>query len=221
MKSIKSSSPAKSDRKQLHQQLKALVLDAQSHPPGSKKRKIALDKLVRAIQASGQLFCKYKIGFPEELYNEVLQETFFDVCRKIDRYDPAKAQVITWVNNLLWWRFLQGMETYNKHRQELSLDTPVDISGMSFLDILEQPEVSPGFVEELQECLQQDPDGSFAQRHVRGRPEANFRAIALRRLAGESWKKISADWGIPIPTLSVFYQRSCRHFIPKFREYLL
>lgn len=218
---MKPLSSVKCDRQQLHQQLKELALFAQGQPPGSKKRKIALGKLIRAIQASGQLYCKYKCGFPEELYNEALQETFFDLCRKIDRYDPAKAQVITWVNRMLGWRFLQSIETYNKHRQELSLDVPVDVSGMSFLDTVEQPEAPPGLLEQIRECLQEDPEGLFAARHVRDCPEANFRAIALRRLAGESWKDLSVAWNTPVPTLSVFYQRNCRYFIAKFKEYLL
>ena len=218
---MKPLSPVKCDRAVLHQQLKELVLVAQGQPPGSKKRQIALGKLIRAIQASGQLYCKYKCNYPEELYNEALQETFFDLCRKIDLYDPAKAQVITWVNRLLGWRFLQSIEIYDKHRQNLSLDVPVDVSGMSFLDTLEQPEAPPALLEQVRECLQEDPEGSFAARHVRQHPEANFRAIALRRLAGQSWKELSAVWHIPVPTLSVFYQRSCSHFIAKFREYLL
>lgn len=204
----------------LHKQLEQLVRQAQQHPPLSKNRQIALNELINAIQNSGKLYCKNKCQFPAEVYEDALQDTSIDVCRKIDTYDPHKSKVMTWVNYLLKWRFLQAIKRYRKSQEELVLDRPIDNGYFSVIDTVEQPVNVPGMGETIRQWLEKDPQGSFQKKHVKGCPSANFKEIALRRLAGVSWKQLSDEWGIPIPTLSVFYQRSCRYFAPKFKEYL-
>ncbi|WP_019487323.1 hypothetical protein [Kamptonema formosum] len=51
-------------------------------------------------------------------------------------------------------------------------------------------------------------------------PHLNFQSLAIRILAREKWREISADLGIPISTLSSFYQRSIRELSPHIKLYL-
>jgi DNA-directed RNA polymerase specialized sigma24 family protein len=74
--------------------------------------------------------------------------------------------------------------------------------------------------ERVRECLEEDVGNIFKQAHIRNRPDANFSAIALARFSGKSWEDISAEFGIPLPTLSRFFQRSCEKFRSQFRQYL-
>ena len=48
------------------------------------------------------------------------------------------------------------------------------------------------------------------QNHIRTHPHITCQLLLQRRLLEEtSWKKLSAEYGIPVPTLSAFYQRHC------------
>ena len=206
---------------QLHQQLEKLVRKIQQYPPKSKQRQIALNQLVNSIHKSGKLYCKYKFNFPLEVYQDAVQETFLEVCCKIDRYDPSKAKVLTWVKNLLYWRFLDAIACYMELQQELSLDIPINNTDTCLGDTLASPpiEIHKPY-DKLVEYFDKDPECLLQQKHVENRPEANFRVIALRRLAGESWKTLSADFDVSVATLSSFYQRNCKQFAPKIKEYL-
>ena len=83
--------------------LQKLALEAQKHESRSTGRRISLTKLIRAIQQSGQLNSKDNYGIPleVEVYNQALSNTFWRVCHEVNSYNPEKATVMTWVNQLL------------------------------------------------------------------------------------------------------------------------
>lgn len=74
--------------------------------------------------------------------------------------------------------------------------------------------------QQVLECLQEDPEGRFQQASIAGHPAANFHFLAMQRLAGYSWQELSAELGIPIPTLSSFYQRCLTKFALQIKEYV-
>ena len=200
--------PQKCDRS-MAQILENLALECKQHPPKSQARKVALTKLYKAIRQSDKLYCQDRYKFPPEVYEEALQEVWIDVCRKIDNYDPAKGTVMNWINRLLGWRFTDAIKRHTKKGRELYIDAPI-----------EQPEDTPLVSEEVRQCIEEDPEGLFQQKHLKNCLEANFRSIALRRFAGESWEELEKTFGIQLSTLSKFYQRSIKYFVPKFKEYL-
>lgn len=220
-------------------ELDKLALEAQKHPANSKARKKALTKLVMAIQASGKLYCKDRYDYPPEVYNEALQEVWLKVCEHIDRYDPSKGKVITWVNYMLHRRFQDAVNKYGNIRrvrrhdqtgwvQTLSLDAPLKTpdsageSGETFLDSI--PQETPPFMpaDKLRGYIENDPQGIFQHRHIRNHPEANYRTIALFYLENKSWAEIVAEFEnqIPYGTVTGFFWRACRHFAPQFKDYL-
>ena len=206
-------------------QLKQLALAVQQQPHGSAARRIALNRLICAIVRSGKLFCRGRYNFPPEVYDEALSQTLLYISKNIDRYDPTKAGVMTWVNKILHFKFIDAIARYTKQqkqlKKEVSLDSPV--MKTTQLDMLAEPETTLWPSERVRDCLEKDPEGLFEQKHVRGHPKANFRAIALLYLEGKSWKEIAVAVGIPTDkssTVQTHFRRSCRYFAPNFQNYL-
>lgn len=205
-------------RTQLDTQLKELALLAQRHPHATKGRRIALTQLVNAIWQSGKLCHPYKGQFQlfyQDIYDEAVQNLFFYLCQddNINKYDPERSSVMTWVNMLLTKRFFpEAIPKLVGTKNEINLET-------SHLENL--PSVPPiSLFEEVRQYIESDPDKIFINEHIKGHPYANFQAIAIKRYSGVTWKDISAQWGIGITTLNKFYLRCVEKFAPKIRESL-
>ncbi|HEY9672046.1 MAG TPA: hypothetical protein V6D11_11410 [Waterburya sp.] len=202
---------------QLDEQLKDLALVAQQHRQGTKERRIALTQLVNGIWRSRRLCRPYCGQFPSvyaDIYDEAVQTLFFYICQddNIRKYDPERASVMGWVNMLLTRRFFpEAIPKIVGKRNEVYLDN-------SDLELLASSETISLF-EQVRQCIEDDPEGIFRKAHIRGHPEANFRAIAIRRYSGVPWKEISAEWGLEIKSLNTFYQRCLKNFATKFQDY--
>lgn len=206
-------------RKQLDVQLKELALKAQQHPYATKEHRVALTRLMNAIWQSGRLIHPYKGQFQlvyEDIYDEAVQNLFFYLCQNnnINKYDPERGEVITWVNMLLSKRFFpEAIPKVIGKGNEINLED-------SHLENISSSQSQPSLSEQIIECIESDPELIFCKEHIKGHPEANFQAIAKRRCSGISWKDISAEWGIGITSLHSFYQRCLKKFTEKLQEYL-
>lgn len=211
----------------LDEQLKLLAVDAQQHPPKTAQRQRSLARLVSLICQSGKLVRPYYgqfQGLYEDIYAEAKQQLFLYLCTEIDRYNP-ELEVLQWANFLMKKRFFveasrDAMPTAPKgiDRSQMKCVT---------LDMLDQQismeERSPAITslsDEVLQCIREDCDGVFQNTHIVKNPNANFQYIALRFLAGYSWKEISEELDVKVVTLSSFYQRCLTKFAPKFKEYL-
>lgn len=200
-------------------QLKKLALEAQRHPPHTELRQYALRELVEAIRLSGRL-ChphreSYSLQIYELIYDEAVNETLIYVCQKIDNYDPERGdkKFMNWVNFRLDKVLMQVYK-------ELQQPNIINLHNISDLELI-NPSKEPNYLgEDIRNMLQEDSDNVFKTTHIRNRPDANFVAIALARLSGKSWQQIAAEFSIPLPTLSSFFQRSCEKFRSKFEQYM-
>ncbi|MDL5045164.1 sigma-70 family RNA polymerase sigma factor [Oscillatoria amoena NRMC-F 0135] len=194
--------------------LQQLALEAQQHPPCSQERYFALTKLVNAILQSKRLYRPSSQQFLnyDDIYNEARQELFLYICKNIGNYNPEIGSVMAWVNSLMERRFIRDVRAKeSKHRKTLS-----------DLDNIPQEDPPPESLAELvKKCLIEDRGGHFKDEHITNRSDANLRAIALLRLEGKTWKEISQEFDIPIPTLSSFYQRSLRKLTPLLQDFCL
>jgi DNA-directed RNA polymerase specialized sigma24 family protein len=196
---------------ELDKKLEELALTAQKSPVKSLSRQIALTKLMQSIQESGSFGCR-KYNYSDDIYNEALQETWLYICRKIENYKPEVGKVLAWVNFILDKRFKDAIKRKTKNSFK-SLDEPIYMGGdseathLTLLDTIEQQQTESDDAKMLKEILSEDLQGVFSQEHIKHHPEANFKEIVLRRLAQQSWKEMSIEWGIAIPTLSSFYRR--------------
>lgn len=194
-------------------QLKKMGLTAQQYPVNSELRTYALTELIKAIKLSGRLSrphaSKFSTSLYQILYEEALAETLAYICLNIDLYDPnrGRGKFINWVNFKLDKLILKCYERHQKYAQ-------YELPTYSDLEQIPQPTNTPDLLQVLRECLIQDPDRIFTTVYIRNRPDANFSSIALAKFSGQSWEEISQQLGIPIPTLSSFYNRWCRRFAP-------
>ncbi|MBW4602380.1 MAG: sigma-70 family RNA polymerase sigma factor [Calothrix sp. FI2-JRJ7] len=205
-------------KEQLDVQLKELALEAQQHPQSTRERRVALTRLINAIWQSGRLYQPYKGQFQlayKDIYDEAVQNLFFYLCQgdNINNYNPQRGEVITWVNMLLSKRFFpEAIPKIIGKQNEVNLDN-------SHLENIPASQPTSLF-EQVIECIESDPEKIFVKVHITGHPEANFQAIARKRCSGVSWKDISAEWGIGISSLNIFYQRCLKKFTPIFQEHL-
>lgn len=216
-----------------NQLLQQLVIQAQSHPDRSVQRRIALTKLVSKIRQSPSLKKpNNNLNIPNylDIYNEVLNEVCMEICHRIDSYKP-ESPVMAWVNNIFNYR---SIDAYNRNQRRgitnipkneqpawIELDRPINSSDTeSMYTQISTPHINDDENTLLKELIQTDPDGVFTSRHIQKRPDVTFQKIALMRLEGEPWDKVSKRFEISISALSGFYQRSIDHFLDYIRKEL-
>jgi DNA-directed RNA polymerase specialized sigma24 family protein len=211
----------------LDEQLKQLAVDAQRHPPQTPERQRSLARLISAIYQSKKLVRPYQgqyQGVYEEIYAEAQQRLFLHLCKEIDRYNPD-LEVMQWANFLMKKRFFieasrdlqpaapRGMDRSPMKRTPLEIlekQNPVEL----------RSQTNASLVEDVIQYIQDDHDQLFQSIHIERKPAATFQYIALRFLAGYSWKEISEELDVKVVTLSSFYCRCLTKFAPKFKEYL-
>lgn len=200
----------------LDDHLRQLALVAQKHPPLTQERQSALKQLVNDILRSRQLCYPRRgqfVGIYVDIYDEAVQELMLYVCQNIHKYDPARGTVMAWVNMLLERRFFRDTIPKVMGQQTIQKMTLAD------LDTLAVPNQAPTLMESVKECIESDSEGSFEKEHVENRPAANFQAVALQRLAGESWQSISDQFGTNVKTVSSFYYRCVTKFSEQLKAY--
>ena len=203
-------------KEQLNERLKELVLLVKQYPQNSTKRRFALTQLINAIWNSGKLayptYEKYKSNC-QDIYDEAIQDLFFYICKddNISKYNPERGEVLTWVNVLLNKRFFsEAAPKIMGSELEISLDK-------SDLEKIASPETE-SLSEQVMQFIENDPESIFVKEFIRGHPEVNFKEIAKKRYSGMSWKDISAEWGIGISSLHLFFQRAVKKFTPILRD---
>lgn len=189
------------------ERLRELAIAARGHPDRSRERRKALTRLVQEILNSGRL-CRPRPGQfvdrYEEIYQIAVQNLMLYVCGQIDRYKPESGPVMRWVNFLLEKRFF-----VDAIAEVMGKKTPIK---MVEIDGGIPVESNPSLSELVGQYIEEDPEDRFEQKHIRGHPEANFKVLVKRRMAGDSWEQISTDLGVKISTLSDFYQRCLKQF---------
>jgi hypothetical protein len=201
------------------EQLRRLVAQACGHPPGSPQRQKLLTQIIRLTTHK-----LWRENTPE--YQDALQQTWLYFCRNICEgltgriYNPDSGSVVTWLNAYLKRR-LQDIYIYQTQEKANTYQIRVGYkdNGEDYdpIDNIPANPQTPPILENLEIWIQEDADGELQRIHVKGRPDVNCQVLLLKRLPPEvSWKELSAEFGLPIPTLSSFYQRQC---LPRLRQF--
>jgi DNA-directed RNA polymerase specialized sigma24 family protein len=188
----------------------------QAKSPQERQRYIG--RLTTIALQSNRLYRFHRARFPyryDEIYEEARQDLLLYVTQNIEKYDPARASVMGWLNMLMKRRFI--FDASQKILGKLNLEQ----GDLSDLNDYQLPRPVPSSLSELIiRYLREDPDQRL-QEHVDGYPTATFQAIALLRHSCKvSWQDVSDEFGIPVPTLSSFYQRRLKRLGPYIREYI-
>ncbi|EKQ70695.1 hypothetical protein OsccyDRAFT_0998 [Leptolyngbyaceae cyanobacterium JSC-12] len=196
-------------------QLREWVTEACRHPPGSSARQRYLTKVIRAV--SNKLW-RESVAY----YQDALQQTWVYFCKNIcSAYNPDLGSVATWLNAYLKRRLQDFyIDTQKRRKKEISSWQDKDGEVVDITEGLadERGDVEPVW-EKVKAWAQHDPDGELRRLHIEGHPEVTCQVLILRRLLSESsWKALSEEYGIAIPTLSSFYRRQCMPRLRKFGE---
>ncbi|MGB3650055.1 MAG: sigma-70 family RNA polymerase sigma factor [Rivularia sp. (in: cyanobacteria)] len=188
------------------------------------KRRIALNKFVKAIVNSGRLSKQTQwLGLPnyEDYHNEALQLTLMEICSKIDEYNP-QYPVMAWVNKIFHWRFI---DVFHKEQKKGVTKVPKGekISPVLSLDDINKElhgsnEISQEEI--IKGIITKDPEKYLISQHLKGHPEANLKVILLFLLSGKKWKEISQELDVPLTTASSFYQRRMHKIIDYLKKYI-
>jgi hypothetical protein len=213
----------------LNQRLRELLQMAQSHPPNSYERRQFLSKMLAEIQTSG-LLCHPRCptqyhGCYAEIHATAVQNVFLYICQHLELYNPDVGEVLNWVNFLLLRRFPEAIAEVVQSAKHIDFKTVKtvsieDLSRGGIEMVSNQDLLPPLLSEQIREILEEDPQGEFEAKCMASNPAANFRDIALKRLAGASWEELSIDYNSKVAALSNFYQRSLTYFSPKIKKYL-
>ncbi len=190
-----------------------LVIQAVRFPLGSQERQKLLTQMTLKMQQSGKIWRGGGTIDPEG-YSEALQRTWLWFCRSLEQYDAQKASVLVWFNSYLRYRILDVHET---RRQQVQRFTTLPDCGedgetpsRNRIDQLPAPDDIPPILERVQDWLEQQRQVLMTV-HLRDRPDVNAWILLRHRLPSEnlSWQEMSQSFGVPIPTLSNFYQNKC------------
>ncbi len=206
----------------LDEQLRTLVKQACEHPPGSPERQKNLTKVIRL--ATKKLWKEHT-----PYYEDALQQTWVYFCHNICEattgqvYDPTKGSVVTWLNTYLKRRL---QDFYIDTQKQQARTAPGQIKSarsgetndiIDPVDILEADPDVPPMLDDVRTWAEADSTGELRRICIEGYPKITAQILILRRLPPEvSWKKLSAEFGLPVSTLSSFYQRQC---IPRLRKF--
>ncbi len=199
----------------LNQQLLELVTEACRHPPGNPVRQRNLTKVIRLVSPK-----LWRESVP--YYQDALQQTWLYFSKHIcTRFDPTLGGVPTWLNAHLKRR-LQDFYIQKQGQLRGEISSWQDRDG-EVVDVVDAIADKRGDVEPIWEKVrawaEQDANGELRSIHIEGRPDVNCQVLILRRLLSEtSWKALSAEYGLAIPTLSSFYRRQCMTRLRNFGE---
>ncbi|BAT55840.1 hypothetical protein NOS3756_48340 [Nostoc sp. NIES-3756] len=181
-------------------ELTALVKETCQHPRGSIERQKGLHEIIWRIQQSGKLLRGTGVRDAED----AIQKTWLYFCLNLceattseEPYNSEKGNVITWLNSYLRYRLKDNIVSDN------------DIEELDPSDFIPARPEPPPILEEIEEWIKQEAH-NLRRIYVSNRPDINCLVLIKRRLPPEaSWKELSQEFGVPIATLSGFYQRHC------------
>ena len=196
---------------ELEAKILQLIQETCQHPTGSLARQKGLNQIILLIQKTGKLL--RGTGIPDA--EEALQETWWFFCRNLceansakEPYTPDKSSVITWINNYLSYRLQDKRISYyeQKSKFDFFLEENEQIDPANLIPAPTEPRP---ILNEIQEWLKTN-SSELKRIHIRNRPDVNSYILITRRLPPEkSWLDLSVEFGIPVATLSNFYQRQC------------
>ncbi|MDX2243144.1 MAG: sigma-70 family RNA polymerase sigma factor [Leptolyngbyaceae cyanobacterium bins.302] len=191
-----------------------LVLEARKHSSNTQKRNYYLTQIIRLV--APRLWKFYTPYYPD-----ALQQTWVYFVKNVcTTYDPNRASVVSWLNHYLRYRHLDLMrQALKQQHHEVSIDAENNGENSSSLklgDTLTRDYGSLSLLEEVTHWIEADDNDELKHVHVKHRPDINCQTLILLRLPPETpWKDISAQYGVPIPTLNSFYRRNCIPYLQK------
>ncbi|PLZ86432.1 hypothetical protein [Fischerella thermalis] len=204
-------------------QILQLVQEACQHPRGSLERKRKLNQIIYLIQKSGKILRCTDVPDVEEAF----QKTWIYFCQNLceattakNPYNPEQGCVISWLNGYLYYR-LKEISQRNKEERNRRINPFAGENGEAIdpLDMIPAPPEPSPLLKEIREWLT-NQTSRLRRIYISDRPDVNCQVLIERRFLLEvAWKDLSQDFGVPIPTLSNFYQKKCLPLLEEFCKF--
>jgi|GEM_PF-4999177 len=193
----------------IEQTLRRLIEEVRQYPPNRARRRIAMTKLIMAIKSAPNLSRQRRWSsqpYYLDCYGEALNKALREFCRKIDN-DPNFPRhdypVMQQFNRLFTSRMSDCCRSCNTPQPPEEIIDPIkDDDRIDILNLIDE-----------------DPEGFFQNTRMPN-SDVNLQRILLLLFQGYTWQEISARLGVPIPTLSSFYQRKLTPTIYYIRNHL-
>ena len=192
-----------------------------------KKKKALIEKQTTLTELIPQLIKKIEITLqknpimlsPKDVYDDTLQKALLYICEHIKNYDPDKGSIIAWAIFIFKKRRIDVLKQKNDNGNLTSIEYN---SGQNIIDTYIPHDTNPLPSKELIELIKEDPENLFEEAIFNNNPKVNFKVIVIKRVEGFSWKEIIAEFELGNTTgpISTFYQRCCKKFAPKIKEYI-
>jgi hypothetical protein len=205
----------------LNQTLQQLALQAQQQTGAARSR--TLMQLWETLYRSGKLYRPPRDRLPgnyQDIYDKAVFRLMEYVLRRIDRYDPSRASVLTWVNMKLDRSFLRDVIIeWSQEQAHFQVPSLADLDTPDLLENLPTPPDDPFPSELIQQCLETDEGDRFKTACMKKYPWVNFQQIALLyHRDGYSLTAIADQFQIPYTSLVTFYQRRLEAFAPLIQQ---
>ena len=131
------------------------------------------------------------------------------VCKQIDQYDARRSQFMTWIKQILEWRYKDirsqylGRNRIDEIPERSQEDNIFFQLRVIFLDLIEQ-----------------DTNDILKNENMKKYPHVNMRELLLQRLDKKTWREMEAFWNVPSSSLESFFRRKLEELNPFFREEL-
>jgi DNA-directed RNA polymerase specialized sigma24 family protein len=229
-----------------NKQLQELIQKIKDLPDNSRERCKLLNKLMKQIQSPGILLSlnilidkdlqslarkpkkSNKASAPfkslitqkhiqEELYAEAKVNTFYYIRDNLDKYDPEKGTVKTWVNRTLCLKFLDAFNKEYRGKKlqikahAVSLDAPNSESTTTLHDCLLSP--APSKKREIhrlfRELIQNDPENFLKNSLIKSKTgkRISLQEVFLMRLEDKTLEEIETESGISLKSISSYINR--------------
>ena len=191
-----------------------IIEEIKSYPEKSLDRRRSLNRLLIAIQQSGQLSHPQKGLWPEQYYqylrDEAISKTFASIYKNIDRYDE-KYSVMRWVNGILKNRFIDVLRA-EKPKQATSF------SGFETEPIIPSTGEDREESRMRRQCIESSP--VLREKHLKNLPKATLGTIVVMKyFEGLTLQEIAEKFQIPKhSTIASFLTRQIK--VSKFESAL-
>jgi RNA polymerase sigma factor (sigma-70 family) len=163
----------------------------------------------------------------ESIVAEAVSNALIEAVKNLDRYDPERASVMTWINGILKYRFQDALRGHRERHKSISIensDSQAEAKIQSQIDkdspIVAESETAY-MADALRRFINSDPEGHLAKSQIRNNANATFKAILLMRIEGLGWQEIADLLNIDThSTVSSFHDRQLRKLTDYFRKYL-
>lgn len=129
-----------------------------------------------------------------QIAEEVVEDTFFQMWREADRFDPARGRVVAWMATICRSRALDALRKLDQ--AELTDDTD------SLLEHAAAAELPPD------RLLDQFEQASAVRRALERLPQRERQAVALSFFKGLSHQEIADQWQMPLGSVKTLLHRA-------------